>query len=238
MTWRENPMAGLDSESTGLDVETVEIVTACVGWADPQSGVWSPVTWLLRPVGDIPAEATAVHGITTEQARDEGMDHKTGLSEIRDALHFYWGKGWPVCGYNLVYDLTLLDRELRRHGLGPLAIGGPVLDGLVIDKQTDRYRKGSRKLVDTAAHYGIPLSQDDAHGAEADALAATRLAWVLAPRVPQQPEEAMLWQAKAYREQRVSFGQHLRGQGKHDEADDVLAHTTWPLEPAPTRKVA
>lgn len=230
--WRTTPLAGFDLEATGVDIETAAIVTACVAWANPTTGTWSPVNWLLRQDKPIPAEATAVHGITTEQANTEGIDHATGLAEIRDALYTYWDKGWPVCGYNHgSYDLTLLDRELRRHNLGGLEIRGLVIDAHVIDKKVDRYRRGSRKLIDTCTHYGITLDADDAHGAEPDALAATRLAWKLAPHLPDDPEQAMAWQAQAYAEQRRSFADYLRKQGKHDDAQRVAGRTAWPMEP-------
>jgi DNA polymerase III epsilon subunit-like protein len=60
--------------------------------------------------------------------------------------------------------------------------GGPVVDPFVIDKQTSR-RRGSRKLIDTAAYFGVPIEDGAAHGAEADALAACRVAWMMCGRV-------------------------------------------------------
>ena len=228
MSWRDRPLAGFDIESSGLDVETVSIVTACVGIVWPGSA-WGRVNWLLKQDQPIPAEATAVHGITTEQANTDGMDHATGVREIRDALYTYWAKDAIVVAYNAPYDLTLLDRELRRIGEPGLDIRGPVIDPLVCDKALDTYRKGSRKLIDTCAHYGIPLDADDAHGAEPDALAATRLAWKLAPQLPVDDGELMAWQAQAYAKQRASFAQYLRRQRKHAEADQVELTSGWPL---------
>lgn len=238
MNWRETPLFGFDTETTGIDVETCRIVTACVGWANPATGTWSPVNWLLKKTKPIPAEATAIHGITTEQANAEGMDPAAAIAGIRDALDTYWRKGWPLCGYNLAYDLTLLDRESRRHGLGGFAPKGPIIDGYVADKTIDKYRKGSRKLAAVAAHHGITLTDDDAHGAEPDALAATRLAWVLAPKLPDNAALLNAWQATNYRLQRQDFASYLRKQGKRREADEVLERLEWPIEPTPTQKAA
>lgn len=225
----DRPFVGFDTETSGVNTEQAVIVTACLGHADPTSRSWTPTNWMLRQDQPIPADATAVHGITTEQANQEGVDHTTGLEQIRAELYRYWDEDLPVCAYNAVFDLTVLDRECRRHGLGPLEVRGLVIDPLVIDKHVDRYRKGSRKLVDVAAHHGIILTADDAHGAEPDARAATRLAWKMAPLIPDDPAEAMRWQADAYADQRVSFASYLRRQGKHEEAVHVAASTAWPL---------
>lgn len=235
MSWRNTPLTGFDIESSGLDIEQVSIVTACVGIVQP-GGPWKARNWLLKQDQPIPDAATAVHHITTEQANAEGMDHATALAEIREAIYYGWANGGVLCGYNLgSYDLNLLDRELRRYDLGGFEVRGPVIDGLVVDKTIDTYRKGSRKLIDVCRHYGITLDEADAHGAEADALAATRLAWKLAPQLPDDPTNLMQWQASSYALQRTSFAAYLRKQGKGAEADDVAADTSWPLRPAPVQ---
>jgi DNA polymerase-3 subunit epsilon len=234
-------MAGFDLETTGVDVETARIVTACVGLATKQG--WSARNWLLRQDEPIPAEATEIHGITTEYANQCGTDPASSLPEIRDDLYKAWQLGMPVVAYNAVFDLTILDRELRRHNLGGLDIRGPVLDPLVIDKALDRYRKGSRKLIDTCTYYGVALSADDAHGAEADARAAARLAWRLAGKPWRGTtgrgqfmamcgtplRELHAWQAEQYRQQRESFAAYLAS--RDEQLDDPS--TDWPLRPVP-----
>ena len=234
MTWRNEPMCGLDFETDSAQPEDARIVTACVGFASPEG--WNPRNWTLKTTRPIAVEAQAIHGITTEHADRAGMDHAAGLVEIRDALRGAWQAGTPVVGWNVVYDLTVLDRELRRHNLGGLSIDGPVIDGLVLDKAVDRYRKGSRKLVDAAAHYGVELGAD-AHGAEADALAACRIVWTIGRRydgLPQSAHELHIFQADAYREQRLSFAEYRRekGQPLDDESTD------WPVRPVRTQEVA
>jgi DNA polymerase-3 subunit epsilon len=82
----------------------------------------------------------------------------------------------PLVIFNARYDLTVLDRECRRHGIEPLDTSKLyVVDPLVIDKHLHRYRKGSRKLQAICEHYRAVL--DDAHAAHADALAAARVAY-------------------------------------------------------------
>jgi DNA polymerase-3 subunit epsilon len=94
--------------------------------------------------------------------------------------------GVPIVGMNLSYDLTLLDRECRRHSLRTLdawdRLGRvlPIVDVYVLDKFVDQYRPGSRRLADMAAHYGVRL--DGAHDAAHDTLAACRVAYKIAKR--------------------------------------------------------
>ena len=84
--WSEVVWAALDTETTGVDVETDRIVTACVGIGDPKLGTWHPREWLINPGVPIPDEAAAIHGVTTEKARAEGVDPVVALAEIRDAI--------------------------------------------------------------------------------------------------------------------------------------------------------
>lgn len=237
-SWAEVVWAAFDVETTGVDVETDRIVTACIGIGAPKLASWHPREWLINPGIPIPDEAAAIHGITTEKARAEGADPVVALTEIRDAIAAAWRRGWVLVGYNIAFDLTILDRELRRHELEPLNHIGPVVDPLVIDKATDTYRKGSRKLVDVAAHYGIRLGQD-AHNASSDAFAAMRLAFQLTQYLPICPnnwrgtlDEAHRWQAEAYTEQRLSLAHYFRTKkGDPDTAAQIEADTEWPIRP-------
>lgn len=233
MSWRDRPFLAFDTETSGVSTETDRIVTACLGLAGgPQR--WSPRNWLFTQAQPIPDEATAVHHITTDFANEYGTDPAHNLREIVDDLYRGWAAGMPVVIYNAPFDLTILDRELTRHGLDPLDIRGPVIDPLVLDKATDPYRKGSRKLVDVARHYGITLDDADAHGAEADALTAARVAWKIGAGFLDL-DYAMEYQAQQYRAQRESFARYLAKQGK--TLDDPS--TEWPIRTlSPTTKTA
>jgi DNA polymerase-3 subunit epsilon len=224
MTWLDGPLCGFDLETTGTDVEEDRIVTGCVGFAR-QPGDWQPRTWLINPGVPIPEQATAVHGITDDQAA-QGEDPVQALEAIDRALQAAWFAGAPVIGFNISYDLTLLDRELRRHLGRPLQVSGPVLDGLVIDKHIDPYRRGSRKLTAVCEHYGVPLG-DDAHAADADAFAAVRVVWKICSDtgLPMELVELHERQVKWFAEQRTSFFQYLQRKG---ETPDNM-NTVWPV---------
>ncbi|MFF1878876.1 exonuclease domain-containing protein [Leifsonia sp. NPDC058230] len=167
-----------DLETTGIDVETARIVSAHVGRLDDSGRVVERHDWLVDPGVEIPVEATAVHGITTEHARTVGMPAAEAVGEIVATLRILFGRGTPVVAYNAPYDFTLLDREAQRYGVAPLVAPGPIIDPLVIDKAVDKYRSGKRTLALTALFYGVDLT--DAHDAGADAIAAGRVAQALA----------------------------------------------------------
>ncbi len=239
MTWHRGPFCVLDTETTGVDVETDRIVTAAVVDVLPPGSEPTSRTkvWLINPGVDIPEAATAVHGITTEHAREHGQDPAVALGEIAGRVCIALRRGIPLVAMNAPFDLTLLDRELMRHNLGGLAqrLGGydqvrPVLDPYVIDKQVDKYRKRKRTLTALCEHYQVELTE--AHAADGDALGAVRVLWRMAQihvLTRWQPDELHDYQIEWRAEQSKSFAAYLRKQGK--PADDVDGH--WPIRPYP-----
>ena len=138
---------------------------------------------LIDPGRPIPPDATAVHGISTERARDEGMPLQEAMSLVSDAVLTASRRGIPLAGMKLDYDLTILETQARDLcGWGPVERGwcGPVLDAGVIDRHFDPERTGRRTLSDLCAHYGIEIR--NAHDAAADAVASIEVLFALALR--------------------------------------------------------
>jgi DNA polymerase III epsilon subunit-like protein len=189
MTWWQQRMLGFDLETTGPLPEEARIVTAAlveVGGGEPTV----TRTWLADPGVPIPEEATAVHGVSTEQAQADGRPVVDVVAEVLEHLRQFVKVGLPVVIFNARYDLTVLDRECRRLGLDPLR---PelllVVDPSVIDKWLWRFRKSllwgedgpsSRRLDGMCRVYDAEL--DVAHDAAFDALAACRLAYRMGQR--------------------------------------------------------
>ncbi|MDX3520770.1 3'-5' exonuclease [Streptomyces scabiei] len=232
MSWHLGRLCGFDTETTGVDVETDRIVTACiveVGGDLPPA----PSNWLLNPNVDIPEAATAVHGISTEMAKKEGQDAADGIAQIVAALAQVVLAGTPLVVMNAPFDLTLLDREARRYGMQPLTdiVGRDlrVLDPRVVDKHVDMYRSGKRTLTDLCAHYRVRL--DGAHAADADAIAACRIMWRLGCSYSQLAEMSLEEPHKAqtdwHAEWAADFQAHLRRKGETDAVIDG----SWPLRP-------
>lgn len=173
--WYEGPLAAFDTETTGVDVERDRIVSAALVVQDSAGGRARVTSWLVNPGIPVPAEATAVHGLTEEHLQRNGRWPAPVMEEIGRALAEQCAAGRPLVVMNAPFDLTLLDRELRRHRASSLAhymenVPMCVLDPRVLDKHLDRYRKGRRTLTDLCAHYGVAL--EGAHDAAADATAA------------------------------------------------------------------
>ncbi|MGW1979193.1 exonuclease domain-containing protein [Streptomyces sp. NPDC001889] len=237
MSWHLARMAGFDLETTGVSVEDDRIVTACVvqvGGGQPTA----TATWLADPGIDIPDGAAAVHGITTEQAQADGRPAAEVVEQVVAALAHVVRDGIPVVAMNASFDLTMLDREARRHGVQPLTdiVGDQlrVIDPRVLDKRTDPYRRGGRKLEDLCRTYRVPL--DGAHSADADAIAACRVAWRIGQGVPEIGGAALDVlhgrQIEWAREQAESLAAYFaRTPGKESWATGV--RTEWPLIPHP-----
>ncbi|WP_329469982.1 3'-5' exonuclease [Streptomyces sp. NBC_01723] len=174
-SWFEGPLAAFDTETTGVDVETDRIVSAALVVQDAP-GLRPRVTrWLVNPGVPVPESATAVHGLTDEHLQRHGRWPAPVMYEMAEALAEQARAGRPLVVMNAPFDLTLLDRELRRHRASSLGrwlerTSLHVLDPRVLDKHLDRYRKGRRTLTDLCAHYGVELAE--AHDAAADAQAS------------------------------------------------------------------
>ncbi|MFJ6751567.1 MULTISPECIES: exonuclease domain-containing protein [unclassified Streptomyces] len=173
--WYDGPLASFDTETTGIDVERDRIVSAALVVQETPRSAPRITRWLVNPGVAIPEAATAVHGLTADHLALHGRWPAPVLEEVARALAAQAATGRPLVVMNAPFDLTLLDRELKRHrassldaylGSRPLC----VLDPRVLDKHLDRYRKGRRTLTDLCAHYGVELT--GAHEAAADAMAA------------------------------------------------------------------
>ena len=240
MSWHRGRLAAFDIETTGVDTELDRIVTAAVslvGGSQPSEHL----SWLVNPGVEIPPGATAVHGITTDRARAEGRIAGEAVDEIAAALADQVDSGVPIIAFNARFDLTILDREAQRHGLRRLVdrVGGPesmvVIDPLVLDKHFDRFRRGRRTLSAVCDHYQVTL--DQAHEANADALAAARVAFRLGARVAELGNidlrvlhrEQIVWAA----EQAESLEDYFRRQGRIERVERV-----WPVVPASLARAA
>lgn len=208
----QNELGVFDLETTGVDVTSARIVSAHVGVLDRDGAVAARTDWLVDPGVEIPAAASAVHGISTQRARQEGRRADEAVAEIVAALRTLLEAGTPVVAYNAPYDLSLLWHEAKRYAVAPLEEPRPIIDPLVIDKALDKYRRGKRTLTVTAEHYGVAL--DDAHDAGADAIAAGRVAQALARAYPAElgldALELHRRQVRWCREQAADFQAYMR----------------------------
>jgi DNA polymerase III epsilon subunit-like protein len=206
--WWRRRMLGLDLETTSADPGDARVVSAAVALVGGGAGTWSH-TWLVNPGCHIPGEATAVNGIHDEdvaEAPEFGDVAEDLLVVLGEAVE----QRLAVVAFNATYDLTVLDRECRRwseslHAPGeavtwrlPDFAAMRVVDPMTVDRMIDKYRKGSRKLPSVCMVWEDRLKRrgelpadrpgilererDGEHAAAADAIAACRLAWLLAAK--------------------------------------------------------
>ncbi len=232
MSWLDGPMVGFDTETTGVSPTTDRIVSAAL--IRREGSAVEATTWLIDPGIEIPERATEVHGITTERARAEGANPVEALEQIASGLADALTAGVPVAGFNVQYDLTILESELARHGLPTLADrlpGGirPIVDPLVLDRHLDKWRKGPRKLIDMCHIYAVPVVADDLHAADADVLATLNLVLAMAQMYPAMREvdlDALHdQQAAAHHKWAASFSAWLKSKGTTDD----LPSLNWPI---------
>ncbi|MCD7442068.1 3'-5' exonuclease [Streptomyces lincolnensis] len=232
--WYEGPLAAFDTETTGVDVETDRIVSAAVVVQDAPGFRPRVTRWLVNPGVPVPAAATEVHGLTDDHLQRNGRWPAPVMHEIAEALAEQAAAGRPLVVMNAPFDLTLLDRELRRHRASSLdrwfeASPLQVLDPRVLDKHLDRYRKGRRTLTDLCAHYEVDL--EAAHDAGADALASLNLVRAVGRRFAARLER--LSPAELHALQAVWHAAQARGlqawfarSGTFEAVDPA-----WPLRP-------
>lgn len=214
-------MMSFDLETTSVNPRTARIVTSSLVTIDGAQA--NAHEALADPGVEIPAEAAAVHGITTEYAREHGRPHDEVLQETVDMIKRGWEDGLTLIVFNAPYDLSVL-RQLT----GDFTVTGPVFDPLVIDRAKDRYRKGKRNLGALCELYGVKL--DNAHDATADATAAARLAWKQVrstyPELAQMStDELMEFQAVEYYKLQTELREFFESKGR----DVSNLTTSWPM---------
>ncbi|MCL7429257.1 3'-5' exonuclease [Streptomyces sp. NPDC052415] len=233
-SWYEGPLAAFDTETTGVHVETDRIVSAAIVVQDTPGARPRVTRWLVNPGVPVPEAATAVHGLTEEHLQRNGRWPAPVMHEIAERLAEQALAGRPLVVMNAPFDLTILDRELRRHRASSLDHWferAPllVLDPRVLDKHLDRYRKGRRTLTDLCAHYGVAL--DGAHDAGADALAALEVVRAVGRRFaarlePFSPAQLHMSQAVWHAAQARGLQAWFARSGTEEAVDPA-----WPLRP-------
>ncbi|NJP48955.1 3'-5' exonuclease [Streptomyces sp. SBST2-5] len=232
--WFEGPLAAFDTETTGVDVENDRIVSAAVVVQDAPGARPRVCRWLVNPGVPVPAAATRVHGLSEGHLQRNGRWPAPVMYEIAESLAEQARIGRPVVVMNAPFDLTLLDRELRRHRASSLHRWFErtpllVLDPLVLDKHLDRYRKGRRTLTDLCAHYGVSL--EEAHDAAADAVAALEVTRAVGQRFASRlerlsPGELHTLQAVWHAAQARGLQAWFARSGTEEAVDPA-----WPLRP-------
>lgn len=156
------PIVFFDIEATGTDPVSDRIVEISAVRVNPPPGTIDPPrTWRVNPGVRIPAEAIEIHGITNEQLASE-----RSFGELADEIASIFVDA-DLAGFSIGrFDIRILQAEFVRAGRMVDFTGARVVDAQVIFHQRE-----PRHLAAALEFYrGKELV--DAHGAEADTLAA------------------------------------------------------------------
>ena len=159
----DRPLVVLDIEATGLNSRTDRIVEICLVRIEAD-GERKIHTHRVNPEIPIPPAARAIHGISDSDVAD-----CPSFDELAPRLYQLL-EGADLGGYNILgFDILLLTEEFMRAKL--------VFDlegRRVIDMQRIFHKKEPRDLS-AALTFFCDKTLDDAHGAEADAIAALKV---------------------------------------------------------------
>src|SRR6266550_7040954 len=151
----------LDTETTGLDPfqghRVVEI--GCIELLN-RIPTGQSFHRYINPERDMPPEAVAIHGLSTEFLKD-----KPFFAEIAEELAAFIGDA-PLVAHNALFDLAFLNAELERAGK-LLVQRERAVDTLLLARR--KYPGAQNRLDDLCIRCGIDNSRRTKHGALLDA---------------------------------------------------------------------
>ena len=213
-----------DVESGRVGVFEDRVVQFFGATADAQGNLIDTWEIFIDPGVEIAQEAVDVHGFSNDFLKENGKQPAEAFAEIRDL--FLKHRHLKIVAFNMNYDLSIIDAEMKRHGVSDnfgkwFAENGRLVDGLVIDRHKDKYRKGKRNLESQAKHYGVEFDSDEAHNALYDTqITAKVTVKILEKFGTPTTQEQSRWQE----EWRSGFEEYLR---RSDPAATV--ERGWPL---------
>jgi DNA polymerase III epsilon subunit family exonuclease len=156
--------AVFDCETTGTDAAEDEIVSFALIRVDPDGVEIARATSLVRPSRPIPAEATAVHGISDDDVAGAGA-----FADLAPELLRHLDQAVFVA-HNARFDLGMLRSAFARAGIEyePVASACTLDAFRLLEPLADNHR-----LQSLCDRHGIELH--DAHEAMSDVLATTEL---------------------------------------------------------------
>lgn len=151
----------LDTETTGLDPtgghRVVEI--GCIELVNHMP-TGNEFHIYLNPERDMPAEAEAVHGLSSDFLADKPL-----FSSLADDLLRFIGPS-PIIAHNAGFDVGFLNAELRRAGKLPLA-SDRTIDTVMLARR--KFPGAQASLDALCRRFQIDLSERGKHGALLDA---------------------------------------------------------------------
>lgn len=148
----------LDTETTGLSFAEDRVVEiGCIELLD-YLPTGRTLHIYVNPQREVPKKASDIHGLTYDFLKK----YRTFKHAAPRLLDFIGND--PIIAHNASFDLGMLNGELRRLELPPLA--NPVIDTLLLARSV---KKGGQHNLDALCkHFGIDNSHRVQHGALLD----------------------------------------------------------------------
>jgi len=152
----------LDTETTGLDPNQGHRLVE-LGCVELLNRIPTGATFhvYLNPERDVPAEATAIHGLTSEFLRNQPC-----FVDIVDDFLAFIGDDAPLVIHNASFDHGFLCAELKRVERALIA-RERLIDTLMLARR--KHSAGPYSLDALCGRYGIDNSRRTKHGALLDA---------------------------------------------------------------------
>lgn len=171
------PLAVFDLETTSTNPATARIVEIAVIKLTPD-GERVEKCRRLNPEQPIPAESTAIHGIT-----DSDVSEAPTFRQVAKGLAEFLA-GCDLCGFNVGgYDLQVLHNEFRRA-----SVVFDLTNRAIVDVKTIYHRLHPRDLS-AAVRVFCGRTHSDSHSAKADAAATLDVLVGILARHPELPAE-------------------------------------------------
>lgn len=153
----------LDTETTGLDPRKGDrlIEIGCIELVN-RIPTGQEFHRYINPQRTVPAEAEAVHGLSTQFLLDKPL-----FSEVAEEFIDFIGNDTLVI-HNAVFDVGFLNAELERLGQGPPISMSRVVDTLQLARR--KHPAGPNSLDALCKRYGIDNSKRIKHGALMDSV--------------------------------------------------------------------
>lgn len=182
-----------DTETTGLpkdykapssDLDNWSCRLVQLSWImkDEKQNLLSQGDFIIKPEGfEIPAESSNVHGITTEIAKEKGLD-------LKKAVYYFLGAcrmADLIIGHNVNYDMHVVGAELIRTWgkdfIENLPTADTMLASIDLCKIPGKYGYKYPKLMELHNKlFGCDF--EDAHNSFADISATEKCFWEMRKR--------------------------------------------------------
>ncbi|MEZ4367917.1 MAG: 3'-5' exonuclease [Kofleriaceae bacterium] len=155
-----------DVETTGTDKRRDQVIELCVQFGLGRDGQPAPSrTWRFRPQVEISPGAQAVHGISMED-----LAGCPAFGDCADEIAAMFAEAKVLVGYNLAFDIDMIQAEFERLRRPPIDFGGKtIVDPFRLWQQCE-----PRSLQHAHQRF-VGETFAAAHSAEADVAATGRV---------------------------------------------------------------